>query len=180
MSNQTKRVFTDLMLAAAATFALTGAGCATTGSATGAVAQAETVEDVCSGVPAKQQELGLLAYRESLGPATPVRQLVPVSKGVNVSEERGVQIPVRAQPGLTAAWVGRVATCHAGLASAGKLGAGSPDDPLLVPGVKIAVAETATGYLVTVEAPSSSAASDLMRRSYAMNAGAATSMTAQK
>lgn len=158
------------------------AGCATT-SSTSALAAAQGGEDTehaCAGVPAKERDLGLLSYRDAIGGTAPWRERVQISKGMSVDQEVGVRIAVRAQPGLTAPWLARVATCHASLAAANQLEAlDAKNDPLRVPGVAVSVEEGATGFIVSLRAPNASAATDLETRSIAMSSGRSLPPTAQ-
>lgn len=151
-------------------------GCATTagGSSAGAMSLAEAAQIAdqdCPGIPAKERELGILAYRDAIGGTQPLKESSQVGK-VKFFHDRGVVIFVRAQPGMTAPWLDRVASCHIALAAAGRgvSGAGA-NDPLLVPGATVRVEEAATGYLVSVRVPGDDAASEVMRRAQALLTG---------
>jgi len=145
-------------------------GCATTSAQSLAAAQGgEDVTHVCEGIPVKERELGLLSYRHAIGGTAPLRDRVQISKGMIVDQDVGVQIAVRAEPGLTAPWLERVASCHVALAAAGQLeAANAKNDPLLVRGVTVAVDQSATGFVVSVRAPSASAATDVNARAVAL------------
>jgi hypothetical protein len=159
-----------------------GAGCATTSTAPALAAAlgGEDTEHACAGVPAKERDLGLLTYRDAIGGTAPWHERVRISKGVEVDQEVGVRIAVRAQPGLTAPWLARVATCHASLAAANQIeAADAKNDPLRVPGVAVSVDEAATGFIVSVRAPNAIDAADVKARSVAMANGQSLPPTAQ-
>jgi hypothetical protein len=156
-----------------------GAGCATTPTPLAAAVGGEDASHACQGVPAKERELGLMSYRDAIGGTAPLVERKVVGKAVMVPQEIGVQIAVRAQPGLTAPWLERVAACHAALAASGQLEArDAKDDPLAVPGVSVTVEEGRTGFIVSVRAPNVTAAADVNSRAIAM-AGSPKSTTAQ-
>src|SRR5579872_5840995 len=146
------------------------AGCATTTApALAAVQGGQDANQACAGVPAKERELGLASYRDAIAGTAPMHERVQLSKSVTVEQQVGVQIAVRAQPGLTAPWIERVATCHAALATSGQLESrDAKDDPLAVPGVSVTVAEAATGFVVSVRAPNANVAEDVNSRALAM------------
>jgi hypothetical protein len=132
---------------------------------------AQLAENDCSGVPAKERELGILAYRESIGAAQPLKESEQVGK-TKIFHTRGVVFGVRAQPGMTGPWLERVASCHIELAAAGQLASNTASaDPLLVPGTTVRVEEAGTGYLVSVRAPNADAASEVTRRTQALLTG---------
>jgi hypothetical protein len=157
-------------------------GCATTTSpALAAVQGGQDPVQACAGVPAKERELGLASYRDAIAGTAPMHERVLISKSNTVDQQVGVQIAVRAQPGLTAPWLARVATCHAALAASGQLESrDARDDTWVVPGVSVAVSEASTGFVVSVRAPNVSAAEDLNGRAVAMVKGAMTPATAQR
>ena len=162
--------------------AMGAAGCATTGSAPAlAAAQGtEGTDQVCSGIPAKERELGLLSYRDAFGGTAPLTERVQIGKSVQVDRDTGVRIAVRAQPGLTAPWIARVASCHMALAAAGRLeDLSGRNDPLLVAGAKVSVDEEYTGFIVSVRAPNVDASADMARRAEAMLASPSGPATAQ-
>jgi hypothetical protein len=165
------------------TFVVGAGGCATTGASTPMLAAAqggEATDQVCEGIPTKERELGLLSYRDAFGGTAPLSERVQVSKGLNVDQETGVRIAIRAQPGLTAPWLARVASCHMALAAAGRIeNSAGKGDPLLVPGAQVSVNEAYTGFVVSVRAPNVDASADMARRAEAMLAAPTGPATAQ-
>jgi hypothetical protein len=159
-------------------------GCATVpGGSTGAAmtpAQAAQVADQeCAGIPAKERELGIMAYRDSIGGVRPLKEKTRVGKW-EYSHDRGVEIAVRAQPGMSAPWLERVATCHIALATAGRSEATSNGtDPLLVPGATVRVDEADTGFIVSVRVPDDASDSEISRRTQALLSGPSGPATAE-
>lgn len=161
---------------------LTLNGCATGGASMGSMtpAQASQVADEdCIGVPAKERELGILAYRDAVRGAESLKESEQVGK-MKFAKDRGVVIALRAQPGMSAPWLGRVASCHMALAAAGRdASSASAMDPLLVPGAAVRVDETATGFAVSVRVPNDEAASETLRRAHALLTGPSGPATAE-
>jgi hypothetical protein len=154
---------------------LTSTGCATTeGDSAGAISPAraaQLAEDDCSGIPAKEREQGILAYREAMSAAQPLKESQLVGK-TKIFHTRGVVFAVRAEPGMTAPWLERVAACHIDLSTSGQLASNAgATDPLLVPGTTVRVEEAAMGYVVSVRVPNDDAASEVTRRAQAFLTG---------
>jgi hypothetical protein len=159
------------------------AGCATTSpnamSASLSPAQyAQLSEEECTGVPTKEQELGVLAYRDAVSTAQPLKEEYQVGK-TKLTRDRGVQLTVRAQPNVTRAWLMRVATCHVALARSGRITA-SENDPLLVASATVDVEEQTTGYLVSVHVADQAAAAEVMRRTTLAFTGPSGPATAER
>lgn len=147
--------------------ALLATGCATesAGMLTASMTPeqyAQVSEQQCTGVPAKEQEQGILAYRDAIAGAQPLKESYQVGK-MKLTRESGVQIGVRAQPNLTGPWLERVATCHMALARSGRL-APSTSDPFAVAGGTVHVEEAYTGYLVQLHVADADAAKEVMSR----------------
>lgn len=163
----------------------TGSGCATLSPAKGeALGQAELsrqAEDYCAGVPAKDREQGLLAYRDSFARATPLVEDAQVGK-VKISRTSGESIVLRAAPSITLPWLDRVNSCHVALVQAGRLNPGQ-SDPFVVPGTRTAIAETYDGYVLSIKATGTDALKDVVARTSTVMAAArnpsSSSLTAQ-
>ena len=154
-------------LGGASLAALLATGCATesNGVLTGSMTPeqyAQLSEEQCTGVPAKEQEQGILAYRDAIAGAQPLKDPYQVGK-VKLTRDAGVQIGVRAQPNLTGPWLERVATCHMALARSGRL-TPSANDPFAVPGATVHVEEAYTGYVVQLHVADANAAKEVMSR----------------
>jgi hypothetical protein len=149
-------------------------GCATTSVAPDPLATVQGTDDastLCAGVPTKERELGLLSYRDAITGIAALRDPVKPGKTLMVGKHVGVQIGLRAQPALTAPWLGRVASCHAALAATNQLKApDAKNDPLLVPGVKISIQEEYAGFVISVRGTDASMVSDVTQRAVALNA----------
>lgn len=159
-------------------------GCATAPATPDPLAAVQGTEDVshlCAGIPTKERELGLLSYRDAISGIAALRSPAKPGKTLMVGEYVGVQIGLRAQPGLTAPWLERVASCHAALAASSQLK--SPDatnDPLLVPGVEVSVQEAHAGFVISIRGTDPSTMDDLTRRAMAMSAMPDRPATAQR
>jgi len=165
------RLTSAVMIGAAVAAAMMAiAGCATeSGTAPGeqvtAAAAPELARDDCAGVPARERRLGLLAYRDAVGGTRSLKESTHVGKA-EVSHARGVAIAVRAQPGMSAPWLTRVAACHIAFASAQPPPSNGDDanDPLLVPGATVRVEEAGTTYIVSIHVPDDETAIEVARR----------------
>jgi hypothetical protein len=158
-------------------------GCATTSVAPDPLAAVQGTEDasyLCAGIPTKERELGLLSYRDAISGIAALRDPVKMGKTLMVGKYVGVQIGLRAQPALTAPWLGRVASCHAALAATNQLKApDAQNDPFLVPGVQISVQEAYSGFVISVRGTDASMISDVTDRAAAMRATPDRPTTAQ-
>lgn len=159
-------------------------GCATTAGGASVASMtpgqaAQVADEDCVGVPAKERELGIMAYRDSFNGVQALNESEQVGK-MKFAKNRGVVIALRAQPGMSAPWLGRVASCHMALAAAGRdVSSASGTDPLLVPGAAVRVDETATGFIVSVKVQNGDAASETLRRAQALLTGPSGPATAE-
>lgn len=117
----------------------------------------------CAGLPAREQQLGLLAYRDAIAGARPYEEEYQVGK-MKITRDRGVQLSIRAQPAMTVPWLERVASCHMTLAGSPGRIASSGSDPLLVPGATVQVDAGYTDFIVRIRVPDADAAAEVMRR----------------
>jgi hypothetical protein len=139
---------------------------------------AQISADQCTGVPAKERELGVLAYRDAISNAQPLKEDFAVGKA-KFTHDRGVQIAVRAEPAISAPWLERIAMCHVALVRSGEL-APTADDPQVVAGANIHVAEAYTGYVISVRVPDDAAAAEVMRRTTIALSGPTVPATAER
>jgi hypothetical protein len=170
-------------LGGASLAALLAAGCATesTGVLTASMTPeqyAQLSEQQCNGVPPKEQEQGVLAYRDAISGAQPLKDPYQVGK-MNLTRDSGVQIGVRAQPNLTGPWLERVATCHMALARSGRL-TPSTSDPFAVPGATVHVEEAYTGYVIQLRVTDADAAKEVMSRTLLALAAPSGPVTAER
>ena len=138
-------------------------------STLGATAFAESVaDDVCTGVPAKERNQGLLALREDIVSVAPLNEFRFAGKA-KYSQTEGVVIKLRATPGTSAPWLERVNRCHVAMAGSGRLaGNNAAADPFILPGTTVRVSESYAGYVVTVTATNSADVQEIQQRFYAV------------
>jgi hypothetical protein len=124
----------------------------------------------CAGIAPKQRELGLLAYREAIAGARPLRD-DSMSGKARIAPERGTVVLFRAEPNLSVAWLGRVNACHADLVAAGEVTGSAGTDPFVVPGTTVSITETQTGYDVSVRASSEQGMVEVAHRVAGLSTG---------
>jgi hypothetical protein len=139
---------------------------------------ARIADSQCTGLPTKEQQLGVLAYRDSIAGAQVLKEEYQVGK-VKFTHDRGVQLALRAQPSMSVPWLERVATCHMALARSNAI-ATSDGDPQLVTGATVQVEETFTGYVVSIHAPDAGSAAEVMRRTTVAMTALSGPMTAER
>lgn len=132
--------------------------------------QAGSVEADCAGVPAREREQGLLAYRDAIAGSRPLVQETLIGK-LRVSSNRGTIISLRAEPNLSVPWLRRVNACHADLAAGGQLASSASGDPFLVPGTTVTIEETQTGFAARVEGTSDRELTEIKQRIAALGVG---------
>jgi len=129
---------------------------------------AATSDDICAGVPAKERELGLLAFRDSIVSIAPLNEFKYAGKA-KYSHTEGVVIKLRATPGISVPWLERVNSCHVAMATAGHLsGYDAASDPFILSGTTVAASEVYAGYVLSVRAANYNAVQDLLQRFYAL------------
>jgi hypothetical protein len=128
-----------------------------------------TSDDICAGVPAKERELGLLAFRDNIVSIAPLNEFKYAGKA-KYSHTEGVVIKLHATPGISVPWLERVNGCHVAMAGAGHLsGYDAASDPFILSGTSVAASEVYAGYVLSVRAANYNAVQALMQRSYALN-----------
>jgi hypothetical protein len=138
---------------------------------------ARIAEAQCTGLPTKEQQMGVLAYRDSIAGTQTLKEEYSVGK-MKLTHDRGVQLAIRAQPSMSVPWLERVATCHMALARSNAL-ANSNGDPQLVAGATVRVEETFTGYVVSIRVPDADSAAEVMRRTTVAMTATSGPMTAE-
>ncbi len=132
------------------------------------LAASALADDVCSGVPAKERNLGLLALRDNIVSVTPLNELRSAGKA-KYSQTVGVSIKLRATPEISVPWLERVNGCHVAMAGSGRLAGNEVTaDPFILPGTTVRVSESYAGYVLTLSATNLSEVQEIMQRSYAM------------
>lgn len=129
---------------------------------------AAIADDICVGVPAKEREMGLLAFRENIVSMAPLNEIRFAGKA-KYSQTEGVAIRLRATPGISVPWLERVNGCHVALVAAGRLaGNVGPADPFILPGTTVVASEVYAGFVLSVRGPNYDAAREILQRSYAL------------
>jgi hypothetical protein len=139
---------------------------------------ARIAEAQCTGLPAKEQQMGVLAYRDSIAGTQPLKEEYQVGK-TKLTHDRGVQLAIRAQPSMSVPWLERVATCHMALARSTE-SAASGGDPQLVAGATVRVEETFSGYVVSIRVPDADSAAEVIRRTTVAMTAPSGIMTAER
>ena len=140
----------------------------TDGATSSPTQYAAIADDACPGMPAREQEIGLLAYRENVVRVAPLLDDGPFGKIED--SPKGAVIRLRATPGMSVPWLERVNSCHVALVESGRLiGKESSEDPFLVPRVFVWVTEVYGGYYdLSVRSANDSLAMEVLRRSRAL------------
>jgi len=123
--------------------------------------------EVCTNVPAKEREMGLLAFRANIVSVAPLNEFRPLGKA-GYSRTAGVVIRLRATPEISVPWLERVNSCHAALASSGRLPGIDAKDPFALPGTTVTASEVYAGYQLSVRGASVEAVQEILQRSYAL------------
>jgi hypothetical protein len=132
---------------------------------------AAIADDACAGVPARERELGLLAYRDAITTVAPLNEVSFVGKA-KVSNTKGAIIGLRAAPGISVPWLERVNNCHVALVGSGRLaGNDAASDPFVIPGTTLSAAEVYAGYALSVRGSNNDSAQEISRRSSALLSG---------
>ena len=143
-------------IGALAVFATIAAGCAHDPPAASAAAEEA---NACNMVPEAVRVDGPLAPSRVESVAV-VRDHGVFPKGALVPV--GVSVQVRAEPGLTQEWLGRMVACHVAHVVASGQDVGQ--SPLAVSGADISVRSNGTGFSVVVTSKNSDIAHDIVGR----------------
>jgi hypothetical protein len=103
----------------------------------------------CYGVPDSDRIQGPFAHPNEVTSVEVLRDRGVFPKGP--LEPVGVAVNLRAEPGMTQQWLGRVVACH--MAHIAVAGPDPQPSPLSVANTQVAVTPTAVGFRVTVVAP---------------------------
>jgi hypothetical protein len=125
-------------------------------------------DDICAGVPAKEREMGLLAFRDGIVSVAPLREESFVGKS-KISHTEGAIIGLRAAPGISVPWLERVNSCHVALVESGRLvGYGAALDPFVIPGTTVGAVAVYAGYALYVRGNNYDMAREIIQRSNAL------------
>jgi hypothetical protein len=164
----TTKVRTLFSLVAIGSVSVIGAGALAAEKTPTAAQYAAIADDVCAGVPARERELGLLAYRDAIVSVAPLKEDYFMGK-IKTNRTTGAVIGLRATPSITKPWLERVNGCHVALVGAGRVVAiGAASDPFVVAGTSVVAAETYAGYVLFVKGLNADSAQEITKRSYAI------------
>jgi hypothetical protein len=128
---------------------------------------AAIADDICTGMPAKERQMGLLAYREDIERVAPLLDEGPYGK--IEGSDRGAVVRLRATPGMSIPWLERVNRCHVALVGSGRLvDKESGEDPFLVPGAFVWAGDYGGYYNVSIGSADHAKAMEILRRSRAL------------
>jgi len=172
------------------TVAIVGAACSMTAAAYGETAASGTngkpsaaqyaagADDICTGVPAREREMGLLAFRDNIVSVAPLNEFHYAGKAKYLRTE-GAVIKLRATPGISVPWLERVNGCHIAMAGSGRLaGNDAATDPFSLTGTTVAATEVYAGYVLSVRGSSAESVQEILRRWYALRPTPASPATA--
>jgi hypothetical protein len=171
MTTKVRTLLSVVVVGVAST--LGAAACAETSAAgtngkTSATQYAAIADDICTGVSAKEREMGLLAFRDNIVSVTPLNVFRFAGKA-KYSHTEGAVIKLRATPEISVPWLERVNGCHVAMSGAGRLaGNDAAADPFILPGTTVAASEAYAGYVLSVRAAKSDAVQEILQRSFAM------------
>jgi hypothetical protein len=109
-------------------------------------------QNACSEVPESERDLVAFLRRGRIVSVDEVRDDV-VPKPLAPRQPLGIVVSIRATPGVTEQWIGRVIQCH--VAHHAVVGTSAPQmaSPLPTNGVNISVSSTGVGFRVSITSP---------------------------
>jgi hypothetical protein len=128
---------------------------------------ANTDTMACVGVPEIEANGSPLVNPNDVRAVQEIKPDTPVSETETVVPRGGARILLRAQPGMTAEWLQRIAECHMA-----KVAVSSPTtltaSPLDVKGALVSVQSTGNGFSVDITSPDFKVAKEILSRSRAL------------
>src|SRR5258707_15720505 len=131
--------------AAGALMALLAFGCA---GSTPPPTAAQAAQ-LCVGVPEAEARAGLAGMQPAIERVEPLNTKIQMGRGV-FTREVGATVFLRATPGVTQQWIGRVLACHQARLAVGSSTPTAEADPLALADVNTSVASTETGFAVEI------------------------------
>lgn len=125
----------------------------------------------CTDVPDSDRDLGVFARRDRIVSVDEVRESV-FPKPLAPKQLRGIVVSIRATPGVTEQWIGRVIQCQVAHYAVIGTSAVPPASPLLTNGVQISVSSTPAGFRVSITSPDIDIARQLLQDGRALMANA--------
>jgi hypothetical protein len=135
----------------------------------GALAQTAPRQDTmgCVGVPEIAMNGSPLTNPNDVRAVQEIKPDAPVSETETVIPRGGARILLRAQPGMTAEWLQRIAECHMA-----KVAVATPatltSSPLDVRGALVSVQSTGNGFAVDITSPDVKVAREILTRARAV------------
>jgi hypothetical protein len=121
----------------------------------------------CVGVPEIAVDGSPLTNRDDIRAVQEIKPDSPVSETETVVPRAGARILLRAQPGMTAEWLQRIAECHMA-----KVSVSSPttltSSPLDVKGALVSVQSTGNGFAVDITSPDVKIGREILERARAL------------
>jgi hypothetical protein len=122
----------------------------------------------CDGVPDADRLGGPFAQAQNVTHVDVVRDRVLLPKGF--LEPVGVAVYLRAEPGMTQQWLGRIVACH--VAHVAAMGGEDRPSPLSVANTQVAVSSTSVGFRITVTSKDSGVARSVIDKGEELAANA--------
>ena len=119
----------------------------------------------CRGVPQEQWSAEELTRQQDIKAVQEIKAEGPVSETETTTERAGARILLRAQPGVTAEWLQRIAECHMA-----RVAASSPatQSPLDVKGASVTVQTVGDGFAVDITSTDRVVAKQIFARARAL------------
>jgi hypothetical protein len=122
----------------------------------------------CEGVPDADRLGGPFAQAQRVTNVEIVRDRVLLPKGP--IQPVGVAVYMKAEPGMTQQWLGRVIACH--VAHVAVVGSAERPSPLSVANTKVSIASTSVGFRITVTSKDSDVARSVINKGEELAANA--------
>lgn len=152
-------IVASMMMPGCATPSVTAANDARSGDAE---APLRSAAEACAGVPNAERDGGLFAYPERIVAVDRIRR---AASSKSPAQLVGAGVSLRAMPGVTEQWLGRVIVCHEAYAAALPLAARSR----AFVGAQFAVASDRVGFRVEITAPDRDRALSVFERARALS-----------
>jgi len=140
------------------------------GFVAGAATPAARMESVCRGMSAPERSASALTRPDDVRSVQEIKPVTPASEAESPAQRWGARLMLRAQPGVTAEWLQRIAECH--LATLAAQGGGDARSPLDVKGASVVVRSVGDGFAVDVTAGDPASGKDILTRALALPAPA--------
>jgi hypothetical protein len=125
----------------------------------------EREQSACADVPEAERDRGPLSRRDRIAAVEPLSERAYPKE---MPQPAGVAVYLRASPGVTEQWLGRVIECH--LAHHAVVGDRMPDpvSPLFVDDARVALSSTGDGFRIAITARDVTTARAIIERARAL------------